>query len=464
MRKKFGGYLFCCYICTENIDDMFERNALTQLKEWKVRRHKPLVLRGARQVGKTTLVEQFAHEYGVFLRLNLERETDRRLFETDMSIDELVTNIYLLNNQERRKVPTLLFVDEIQNSPKAVAMLRYFYEEVKDLDVIAAGSLLETLLDKQISFPVGRVEYMALRPCSFNEFLGAIGEKSLCEAQRVASVPIPLHEKALRLFNSYTLIGGMPEVVSQYAEHKDVVSLRNIYETLLSSYRDDVEKYAKNENMKNIIRHVLSAGWACAGQRITFEKFGNSLYRSREMSEAFRTLEKAMLLELVYPTSSASIPLISEVKRSPKLLWLDTGLVNYAAGIQKELVNIQDISKAWKGHIAEQMVGQELLSHDNVFSHKRHFWAKGATSEAEVDFVVQYDDKIIPIEVKAGLNSRLRSLHLFMEKAPHDTAVRFWSNPLSIDKVKTPSGKSFRLFNLPYYYAGKVEEVLRKYV
>lgn len=148
---------------------MFERNALTQLKEWAARpNHKPLVLRGARQVGKTTLVDQFAKEYGVYLKLNLEKSADRQLFESGMSMEELVTTIYLLNNQERKTVPTLLFIDEIQNSPQAVAMLRYFYEEVSGIDVIAAGSLLENLIDKHISFPVGRVEYMAVRPCSFN--------------------------------------------------------------------------------------------------------------------------------------------------------------------------------------------------------------------------------------------------------------------------------------------------------
>lgn len=443
---------------------MFERNALTQLKEWAARsNHKPLVLRGARQVGKTTLVEQFAQEYGVYLKLNLEKSMDRQLFESGMPMEELISTIYLLNNQERRSVPTLLFIDEIQNSPQAVAMLRYFYEEVSGIDVVAAGSLLENLIDKHISFPVGRVEYMAVRPCSFNEFLGAIDEKGLKAAQRDVTLPAPLHDKMLRLFNTYTLIGGMPEVVRSFAESRDIISLKYIYETLLTGYRDDVEKYSDTDSMRNTIRHILNAGWIYAGQRITFEKFGNSLYRSREMSEAFRTLEKTMLLELVYPMTSAVVPMAPEPKRSPKLLWLDTGLVNYAGGIQKELANIRDISDAWTGHIAEQIVGQELLGSDNLFSHKRYFWVNGTGSEAEVDFVIQFEDKIIPIEVKAGHNSRLRSLHQFMEKAPHDIAVRFWGNPFSIDEVVTPRGKRFRLFNLPYYYAGQINGVLQKY-
>ncbi len=442
---------------------MFERNALSELRKWTGRSdHKPLILRGARQVGKTTLVDQFARDYKVYLKLNLEKKSDRELFESNMPIEELVKTIYLLNNKKREKGSTLLFIDEIQNSPQAVAMLRYFYEEVRDIDVIAAGSLLENLVDRHISFPVGRVEYMALRPCSFNEFLGAIGETALKSAQCDVDIPEALHEKILRLFNTYALIGGMPEVVQSYSERQDVVYLNHIYETLLTGYRDDVEKYANSESMRNTIRHILTTGWSYAGQRITFEKFGNSLYRSREMSEAFRILEKTMLLELVYPTTSVTIPLSAEPKRSPKLMWLDTGIVNYTGGIQKELSRISDLCDAWKGNIAEHIVGQELLSSDNSFSHKRHFWVKGNTSDAEVDFVIQHDEMIIPIEVKSGVNSHLRSLHQFMEKAPHDIAIRFWKNPLTIDKVVTPNGKSFRLLNVPYYYAGSLNTLLQK--
>lgn len=151
-----------------------------------------MVLRGARQVGKTTLVNQFSKEYEVYLKLNLDKDADRQLFESGMSVEELLTAIYLLNNKERKDARTLLFIDEIQNSPKAVAMLRYFYEDVSGIDVIAAGSLLESLIDKHISFPVGRVEYMALRPCSFNEFLGAVGENGLKAAQYEIAIPVPL--------------------------------------------------------------------------------------------------------------------------------------------------------------------------------------------------------------------------------------------------------------------------------
>jgi len=442
---------------------MFSRNVISALREWAAKSNrKPLILRGARQVGKTTLVNEFAKDFEIYLHLNLERAADLAVFKKNMDVHELVTAIYLLNNKPKKETKTLLFIDEIQNSPEAVAMLRYFYEQIPNIHVIAAGSLLESLIDKHISFPVGRVEYLAVRPCSFNELLGAVGETELKEVHAKAAIPEALHEKALSLFNTYTLIGGMPEVVADYARNRDIVSLHNIYETLLTGYRDDVEKYSTSNSTTNILRHILNIGWGYAAERITFERFGNSAYRSREMGEAFRILEKTMLLELAYPTTSALIPLNPEPKRSPKLLWLDTGLVNYSVGLQRELFGVRDISESWRGKTAEHIVGQGLLASDNRFSHKRCFWVRDASnSSAEVDFVVQIDNKVIPIEVKSGHNSKLRSLHQFMETAPHNIAVRFWANPFSVDKATTPKGKDFMLYNLPYYYAGQTELIIK---
>jgi Predicted ATPase (AAA+ superfamily) len=442
---------------------MFYRNVISELREWAKRENrKPLILRGARQVGKTTLVDEFAKEFDVYLKLNLERKTNYDIFENKMEVDELLTAIYLHNNQPRVAAKTLLFIDEIQNSPKAVAMLRYFYEDAPHIFVIAAGSLLESLVDRHISFPVGRVEYMAIRPCSFNEFLGATGENELKEYHLQAKIPQGLHTKMMGLFKTYTLIGGMPEVVDNYSKNKDIVVLQNIYEMLMTGYRDDIEKYASGDIMRNVLRHILSVGWEYAAQRISFERFGNSSYRSREMGEAFRLLEKAMLLELVYPATSCVIPLFSEPKRSPKLLWLDTGIVNYFAGLQKELFGVNDISEAWRGKVAEHIIGQELLAVNNRFSYKRYFWVRETSgSSAEVDYAIQSENFIIPIEVKSGNNAKLRSLHQFMEKSPHDIAIRFWANPFSIDDVKTPTGKIFRLFSVPYYYAGQIEKLIK---
>jgi predicted AAA+ superfamily ATPase len=202
-------------------------------------------------------------------------------------------------------------------------------------------------------------------------------------------------------------------------------------------------------------------GWTSAGSIISFEHFGNTAYRSREMSEAFQTIQKAMLLELIYPVAETQMPLMPNFRKQPKLIWLDTGLVNYSAGIYKEVFSVKDIQDVWRGRIAEHIVAQELLSLSDSLLTRRIYWKRDKKgSEAEVDFVYSFEGKAIPIEVKSGHNSKLKSLHLFMDECPHNIAVRVWSQPFSIDKVKTQTGKEFNLINLPFYYVGVLDNVL----
>jgi len=443
---------------------MFERNIIKNLEEWAAKKNrKPLILRGSRQVGKTTLIDNFANSFDNYLYLNFEKNPSAiTLFEKEQEIGDLLAEIFLFCNKENKLGKTLLFIDEIQNSKLTITKLRYFYEaKIPNLYVIAAGSLLESILNKKISFPVGRVEYLAVRPCVFNEFLRAIGETQLEKALLNCKIPQALHEKTMNLFNRFTLIGGMPEVVADYAENKNFVGLNSIYESLLTSYRDDIEKYARKEANANTIRYILQSGWKFAAERITLGGFAGSSYKSREMGEAFRTLEKTFVLELCYPTTDTLIPITKELKRSPKLLWLDCGLVNYAANVQKEVFGAMDILDAWRGKIAEQVVAQELLAINSRVSNLRDFWVRNKKdSDAEVDFVFQFDNKVIPIEVKSGHNSKLRSLHFFMDEAPHNIAVRVWSQPFSIDEITTSQGKNFKLINLPFYYIGRLEDIL----
>ena len=443
---------------------MFKRNITANLEQWAAKSNrKPLILRGSRQVGKTTLVENFAENFENFLYLNFEKNPSAvTLFEKEQEIDDLIAEIFLFCNKENKSGKTLLFIDEIQNSKAAITKLRYFYEaEIPDLYVIAAGSLLETMLNKNISFPVGRVEYLAVRPCVFNEFLRAIGETQLEKALLDGKIPEALHVKTMNLFNRFTLIGGMPEVVADYAENKNFLGLNSIYESLLTGYRDDIEKYARSETMSQTMRHILQSGWKFAAERITLGGFAGSSYKSREMGEAFRTLEKTFILELCYPTTDVLVPMTKELTRSPKLLWLDCGLVNYAANVQKEVFGAMDILDVWRGKIAEQVVAQELLALDSRVSNVRDYWVRNKKdSEAEVDFVLQFDNQVIPIEVKSGHNSKLRSIHAFMNEAPHTLAVRVWSQPFSIDEITTNQGKQFKLINLPFYYVGRIKEIL----
>ena len=441
---------------------MFYRRIILSLQEWANSQHrKPLVLRGARQVGKTTIIEEFAKEFDTFLSLNLEKPAEKIVFESNDTPEDVLTAIYLLKNKERKQGRTLLFIDEVQTSKKAVHLLRYFYEDLPGLFVIAAGSLLETLIDVQISFPVGRVEYLALRPCSFSEFLGAIGENQIKDKLLSVELPESIHSRVMKLFNEFVLVGGMPEVVASYAEKRDIVALRKTYDTLLSGYNDDVEKYASNKTERNVLRHIIKNGWRYAGQRIKFECFGESNYKSREVGEAFRTLEKAMVLELCYPTVITDVPLSPDLKKSPKLLWLDTGIVNYVAKNHIELFGTQNISELWKGKIAEHIVGQEIISHNDSVLAQRNFWVRDAkNSQAELDFVIQTESQIVPVEVKSGHNSKIKSMHLFMETSKHDFAIRFWNNPMQKDMVELPNGKKYSLLNLPFYYAEVLDKIL----
>ncbi len=344
-------------------------------------------------------------------------------------------------------------------------MLRYFYEEYPTIYVIAAGSLLETLMDtKKISFPVGRVEYRMLHPISFIEFLEGIGEnydRDLIEELNSELV----HERMIQHFNSFALVGGMPAVVANYGRNKDIVSLYEIYESLLESYKDDIEKYASSDTLSKVIRHIIDTAWGYAGEQISFENFGASRFKSREMSIAFKTLEKALLLELTYPIMETKFPLNQDFRKKPKLILLDVGLVNFAARLQEEVFLSKDIQDACRGKIAEQVVAQELTALNFHVSERHYFWRRNKEgSQAEVDFVFPYKGMLIPIEVKSGLIGKLKSLHLFMDECSHTTAIRIWSKSFLKEEVQTPKGKKFTMLNIPFYYVCILEKVLQKYV
>lgn len=441
---------------------MYNRTIINKLRVWAHEKdRKPLVLRGARQVGKTTVVEIFAQEFDQYIYLNLEKEEEKDLFNERFTFSQLLDAIFFLKNAEKNKGKTLLFIDEIQNAPNAVSKLRFFYEEAKHIHVIAAGSLLESLIDKSISFPVGRVDFLPVRPCSFEEYLEAISEVKSLEIVRSTSIPEFAHNKLSDLFWQYTIIGGMPEIVNDYVENRDFNRLKNIYERLIISYQDDVEKYARNPSQANLIRHIIGASFQYAGTRIIFRNFGGSDYPSREMSEAFKTLEKTMLLQLVYPTTTLKLPVTEKLKRSPKLLLLDTGLVNHLAKLQGELITSRIIDEVYHGKIAEHITGQELMAMAPSVRSKLHFWTREErNAQAEIDYVIPWQDMLIPVEVKSGATGSLRSLHQFINKAPHSIAIRVFSGKYKVEDAKTIQGKKFKLINLPFYLVGQIEKIL----
>ncbi|RLE17152.1 MAG: AAA family ATPase [Acidobacteria bacterium] len=443
---------------------MFPRTILGNLEKWANKLHrKPLILRGARQVGKTTAIDLFSREFDQYLKLNLEKLPDRKLFEQNLSVKELLQAIRLHLNQPMLPGRILLFIDEIQNSPEAIHAMRYFYEEENpNLYVVSAGSLLETLIAKgNISFPVGRVEYQFMWPLSFSEFLRAEGLTEAYECFHATPIPGFAHEILLKEFRRYMFIGGMPEIVSRYIETDDITSLSPIYQSLLISFQDDVEKYARSGAAAGILRHAIKTLPFEAGKRIHFHGFGNSNYGSREMGEALRTLEKAMLLHLLYPTTATQLPLIPNRKRSPRLQFLDTGLLCSALGLQGGLFEAMELNAVYNGILAEHIVGQELLGISDGSSVPVFWVREKRQANAEVDFLLKYKSQVIPVEIKSGKPGILRSLHAFIEQSGARIAVRLYSGGFHVQEAITPVQRvRYTLYNLPLYMASRLPEYL----
>ena len=438
---------------------MISRRILQDFRAWRAREdRKPLVLRGARQVGKTTVVNRFGTEFRQFVALNLDHARDREIFDQEMPLDRTLEAIFFTSGGNPAEPDTLLFLDEVQSSPHAIRLLRDFAEERPDLPVIAAGSLLEVALDRyRASFPVGRVEFLWLYPLNFAEYAAAAHEGS---ADPLARIPCPGHAAPVlrHLFHDYALVGGMPEIVASWLRRRDIRSLARLYEGLLVSFTDDAAKYATSPARLAQLRHVIEAAPLVAGERITYQGFGASNYRSREMGEALRTLERAMLLYLVHPTTSTEPPALPDRRKSPRLLFLDTGLANYRAGVQAGLMRTDHLGARYRGRLIEHLVGLELLAADHGTAQKPRFWVRqrpGAT--AEVDYLHPYRDRLIPVEVKSGKSGALRSLHQFMERVDHDLAVRLWDGPIHLHPAKTVAGRRFRLLNLPFFLVHQLD-------
>lgn len=445
----------------------FKRYMLKNLETWKASNNrKPLILRGARQVGKTTLITEFAKNYDFFISLNLEKTADKEFFETYNDVNTIVESLFLSNNiTPDQQQNTLLFIDEIQELPKAIQLLRYFFEEIPELHVIAAGSLLEFAMKEVESFPVGRVEYLYLYPLNFAEYLQAINHNAAFK--QLTNVPInPVaHRILLELFHRYAIIGGMPEVVKRDIGDGNLANLPKVYESIWATYKEDVEKYASNSTERRVIRHIMETAHLYIDQRIKFQNFGNSNYRSREVGEAMRNLDAAKIIQLIYPTTDTEPPVKPKISKSPRLQFLDTGLVNYTLGIQAQLLGMEDLSTAFKGAIIPHLITQEVISLNTITNTKPHFWIREKRqSSSEVDLVYPYGDKIIPIEIKSGATGTLKSLHQFMERTNHPYAIRFYAGEFKVENSTTIGGIQFLLMNLPYYLGTQLPKYVEYFV
>lgn len=445
----------------------FFRSAEKRLSEWRVSPYrKPLVIRGARQTGKTTLIKKFGKDFDTFIYLNLEVDSDRKLFENDLSVKDLLQYICLEKNIQRSG-ETLLFIDEIQYSARAVMLMRYFYEETPELFVISAGSLLEVIMEKfKISFPVGRVEYLYLFPMTFEEFLIALNEEQALAYFRQIPIPAFAHPKLSKLFRLYAFIGGMPEAVSRYAETRDLSALSPIYADLLTAFQDDSTKYAKTPRESEIIRHIIETAPKESGNRITFANFGNSAYKSLDISGSIHKLEHAMLLYLRYPVTNDEIPMIPDRKLKPRLHFFDSGLINYSLGIQAVYFENIPLADVQRGRLAEQMVWQELFARENYDLQNPTFWTREKKqSNAEIDFIISWHGRVFPIEVKSGKSGTLKSLHQYINSGKESFAIRLYDSIPSFNETQVPDNdrKPYRLLNLPVYCASKISDYLEYY-
>lgn len=438
---------------------MFPRDITSYMEKWFMEtRRKPMLLRGARQTGKTSAVRLFAGKLPGYIELNMEAPLEKSVFEQQLPVRDLLNSIRLSRGSTAPLEESLLFIDEIQACPSAIGYLRLFYEQVPELAVIASGSLLEVyLLKTGIEFPVGRVTHCYMHPLSFREYLQAFKKKDMLDLMDTIPLPDYAFPVIYREFVKFALSGGMPEIVQAALEGMESGSLGYLYSSLLISFLDDVPKYASNRTMAEVIRHCLEVAPAETGLRIKFAGFGNSSYRSREVSEAMKTLQRAMLLSLTYPTGHVVPPPRPNLRKSPKLFFLDSGLLAYSLGAQWREIGTVDLNSTFNGVLAEQCIAQALTKS----SIPLQFWARDSRgSSAEVDFLVQYREKLIPVEVKSGATGRLRSLHRYIEDCPHQYAVRFCGGPVRVDLLCTPAGKKYKLMSLPHFLAGDIKQYL----
>jgi len=450
---------------------MFNRDILKFFDQWyRKKRRKPLVIRGARQVGKTVAITLFGQKnFKDIIVLNLEKDEFSSMFQRLMPISELIQLVQLRTGKKIIPGSTLLFIDEIQDSQIAMTQMRYFYEELPDLHVMSAGSLLEVKIKKEgFSFPVARVEYCYMYPVTFYEFLEAMGDTETLEYIKNldynSRIPEEIHSVLLKKYYDYVIVGGMPEAVAEYIESRSFIDLDPIYESILTGFKDDVYKYASKAKVP-YLQHVIEHSPKFAGKTIKYENFGESGFRSREMKDAFDVIEKAMIVKRVYSSNSTRIPIIENQKKSPKIIFLDSGLVNYSLGVREDLFTASDLNIVFQGQIAEQIVGQTLqtLSHARLY-HFSYWFRDSKNSLAKIDFLTQWKSWVIPIEVKSGKTGHLKSLHLFMNQGSTPAALRFHPGNLHIQDIERADGSTYKLLSLPFYLVHRLQEILDKFI
>ena len=410
----------------------FPRKIDSTLAAWAgSARRKPLLLRGARQVGKSSAIRNLALKFDHFLEVNLEDDAAaRRFFDDGGEPREICQKLSLLHQIPVREGKTLLFLDEIQASPPALAKLRYFYEKLPGLHVAAAGSLLEFALGEIPSFGVGRIHSVYMHPFSFREFLTANGDTMLADAIANASpnhpLPTPIHEKLLEITKRFMITGGFPEAVSEFVRTGDLLAGQTVLDDLLASFQSDFGKYRKRIPSTRLARVFDSIVRQSPG-KFVYERVGEGV-NNAQAKQALELLLMAGLALPVTHTSANGIPLgAEEDEKYRKILPCDTGLFLRMLGLDAAGLFLgNDFQTVNKGGAAEIFTGLELAkAMPSSLPPRLHYWRReNAKSNAEIDFVIQRGAQILPVEVKAGTRGAMQSLRFFMAEKSLPLGIR----------------------------------------
>jgi len=409
-----------------------KRTIYKELESWKnSNNRKAILLRGARQVGKTYIVRELGKTFEHFLEVNFESEPEiKAFFEGNLNPIDISTKLSAYYNVPIVEGETLLFFDEIQACIPAIQSLRYFYEKLPGLHLIAAGSLLEFSLEQIPSFGVGRIRSLFMYPLSFNEFLDAANQQGLLNMKNDASprkgLQEAFHRNLVELFRKFIIIGGMPEAVKIFLENKDIPAAQSVLDDIVNSLQDDFLKYKERINISRLKDVFLSVMNQTGGK---FNLNSSSVSGNHQQKkEALEMLEMAGLCYKIHHTSANGIPLAAEKNSKRfKVMFFDTGILQrYLKMDISDFLISNDISIINKGNIAEQFVGLELIKY--LFSKSRpdlYYWHREKHgSNAEVDYVIQLENKIIPIEVKSGTQGKMQSMNIFIEQKKADFGIR----------------------------------------
>lgn len=412
------------------------------LLEWKKRAsRKPLLLRGARQVGKTHAARTLGATFPTFIEINLEtNDSARALFEADLDVERIILQLSEISKSPIKPGSTLLFIDEIQQVPKAIIALRYFYELMPDLHVIAAGSLLDFAIE-QVGIPVGRVSSLYVYPMSFLEFLVAIDKKGWAQAIMRQSPTDTigneaLHKNLLDLVGVYIAIGGMPAAIKEWIRANSSRDVKIVHSDLLDTYKQDFGRYSKHHQMKYLNLIFLKA-MEQLGRKFMYSRVGE--YQKRELAPALELLEKAGMYIPVIRSAGQGIPIGAQADLDVfKIIALDVGLSQALLNLDLTSWFVEPLTAfVNKGEIIEAFVGQEILAYSDPISKQGlYYWHRESRgSEAEVDYLVQLKEDVVPIEVKSGASKRIKSMHIFLESHPKSSyGIRFWTDIYSIEK------------------------------